>query len=252
MTTMSLALLGLCSVIVGLLVGAVGIGGILLVPTMTFLLGFDVHTAIAAAMFAYIFAGIAGAHFFLVNRLIEGKTALYLFAGAAPGGLAGALVATYVPATVLSLLIAAVVAFAGVDALRKRGKGAERTDPLPGLALVAIGFVTGTACAMSGAGGPLVLIPILVALRTPALAAVGLGQTIQIPIGLLATAGNVANDKLDLLVGAILAAGLVAGVSFGARLASRVHPERLRLILAWVLVAVALSMVARVLADAAG
>jgi len=248
MTTLSLALLGLCSVIVGLLVGAVGIGGILLVPTMTYLLGFDLHTAIAAAMFAYVFAGIAGAHYFLTHRLIEGKTAFYLFCGAAPGGLTGALVAAYVPATVLSLLIAALVAFAGVDALRQRGARAERSAPLPALALVAIGFVTGTACAMSGAGGPLVLIPILVALRMPAFAAVGLGQTVQIPIGLLATAGNVANGKLDFLVGAILAAGLVAGVTFGARLASRVHPERLRVILAWVLVAVAVSMVWRVLA----
>ncbi len=248
MDIVSLALLGGCSVIVGLLVGAVGIGGILLVPAMTYLLGFDVHTAVAAAMFSYFFAGIAGGYYFLSRRLIEWRTALALFVGAAPGGLAGALAAAHVPAQGLTLLIAALVAFAGIDALRKPSDRQERTTPLPVPALIAIGAVTGIGSSMSGAGGPLLMIPILVTLRVPALVAVGLGQTVQIPIGLLASAGNVANGNLDFLVGSILAVGLVAGVSAGARLAHGVPQDRLRILLAWVLVAVAASMIWRVIA----
>ena len=46
----SLTLLACLSVFVGVLIGGVGIGGILLVPMLTYLLSFDVHVAVAAAM----------------------------------------------------------------------------------------------------------------------------------------------------------------------------------------------------------
>src|SRR5262249_10347729 len=43
----------------GLLIGCVGIGGVLLVPVLT-LAGVDVHAAIAASMFSFIFSGLIG------------------------------------------------------------------------------------------------------------------------------------------------------------------------------------------------
>ena len=51
LTTITLILTTLVAVIVGVMIGAIGIGGVLLVPTLTYILGLGIHVAIATAMF---------------------------------------------------------------------------------------------------------------------------------------------------------------------------------------------------------
>ena len=57
-TFLPFAILGLC---VGALIGCVGIGGVLLVPGLVYLLAMDVQVAIATCMFSYLFSGAVGA-----------------------------------------------------------------------------------------------------------------------------------------------------------------------------------------------
>ena len=61
LTTFTFILTTLIAAIVGILIGAIGIGGVLLVPTLTYLLGLGIHVAIATAMFTYVFSGAVGA-----------------------------------------------------------------------------------------------------------------------------------------------------------------------------------------------
>ena len=51
LTTITLILTTFVAVIVGVLFGAIGIGGVLRVPTLTYILGLGIHVAIATAMF---------------------------------------------------------------------------------------------------------------------------------------------------------------------------------------------------------
>ena len=111
------ALLGGLSVIVGVLIGGIGIGGVLLVPVLTYIFGIDVHMAIAAAMFSYLFSGLVGATLYARKRSINWKMALWLFAGAMPAAFMGALAVSAVPARGLEFLIAALIVFAGAHAL---------------------------------------------------------------------------------------------------------------------------------------
>ena len=107
------ALLGGLSVIVGALIGGIGIGGVLLVPILTYTFAIDVHMAIAAAMFSYLFSGLVGATIYARKRSINWMMALWLFAGAMPAAFMGALIASAVPARGLEILIAALIIFAG-------------------------------------------------------------------------------------------------------------------------------------------
>ena len=59
MDLQSLYLLFVFSFFVGSVVGGTGIGGVLLVPYLVFVLDMDAQTAIASTMFAYIFSGLA-------------------------------------------------------------------------------------------------------------------------------------------------------------------------------------------------
>jgi uncharacterized membrane protein YfcA len=56
------------------------------------------------------------------------------------------------------------------------------------MVLAAIGAGVGYVSALTGTGGPVSLMPVLLALKVDVLSAVGLGQAIQVPIGALATA----------------------------------------------------------------
>ena len=78
MEAISLHLLFGFSVFVGVLIGCVGIGGVLLVPFLTYILGFGIHMSIAAAMFGYIFVGIVGAIVYARHGSIEWSKAIWM------------------------------------------------------------------------------------------------------------------------------------------------------------------------------
>jgi uncharacterized membrane protein YfcA len=106
--------------------------------------------------------------------------------------------------------------------------------------------VTGFLSSISGTGGPLVLVPIVMSMSVPVLVAVGLSQVIQLPVAIAATVGNVLYGHLDLVLGGILAASLTVGSWYGAKLAHAVPRATLRRVVSIVLVAVGMFILGNV------
>lgn len=240
-----LALIGL---IVGVLIGCIGIGGVLLVPSLTYIGDMQVHVAIATCMFSYLFSGAVGAVEFARRGSIRWSMCGWLCAGAMPGSFVGAATVSVVPGAYLELLIATLIVLSGVHALRRRVDSEQARMP-GAVALAAIGAVVGFGSAMSGTGGPLLLVPILVWLEMPVLAAVGLSQVIQLPIAALATWGNLVYGTIDIAIGVAIAVLLMLGVTAGARLAHWVPAAVLRRIVAVVLLAVGGLIIVRLAAS---
>ena len=117
------------------------------------------------------------------------------------------------------------------------------------MSLIVIGLVTGFGSSITGTGGPLVLIPILIWMQVPILTAVGLSQVIQIPIALLATTGNLTFGRIEWLVGIGIATLLVLGVVVGARIAHRVSRVALKRFIAFALLLVGAAMLVRTAAS---
>lgn len=238
------AILGL---LVGVFIGCVGIGGVLLVPGLVYLVGMDVQVAIATCMLSYLFSGAIGAVEYARRGSIRWPMAIWLCAGAMPGAYLGAAAVSVMPARWLEGIIAALVTFSGFHALAQT-TGRVDGDARPGAAgLGVVGTVTGFGSALSGTGGPLVLIPILVWMKLPLLAAVGLSQVIQVPIAALATIGNFQHGEVDVGSGLAIAVLLVAGVLVGARVAHRLPGAQLKRMVAGVLIAVGASMAIRII-----
>jgi len=212
---LSIVLITPIILVVGVLIGSIGVGGVLLVPALTYLAGIEIHIAIASCMLSYAFSGIVGATIYAKHKTIRWGTGLWLCIGAMPGAYLGALVVSALPARTVTLVIAIFVVMAGINALR---------NPL------------------SGTGGPLLLVPLLVWLNWPVLAAVGLSQIIQIPISLLATVGNYLHGQVDVKLALGIAAIMIIGVMIGARLAHKLPALRLRRIVAVVLAFVGILM----------
>jgi len=243
-TFLPFATLGL---LVGVFIGCVGIGGVLLVPGLVYLVGMDVQVAIATCMLSYLFSGAAGAVEYARRGSIQWSMALWLCLGAMPGAYLGAATVSVMSPRWLEAVIAVLVSFSGVYALARPGP-AEMRGSQPGAAgLGIVGSITGFGSALSGTGGPLVLIPILVWMKLPLLTAVGLSQVIQVPIAALATLGNFQHGEIDVGASLAIAVLLVIGVLVGARLAHRLPGGLLKRIVACVLIAVGVSMVIRII-----
>ena len=238
-----LVLLGLFSVLVGGLIGCIGVGGVLLVPAMVYLAGLDIRTAVAAAMFSYLFTGLIGASIYARHGSIRWSMALWLCLAAMPAAFIGAWASNVVPPDWLKLFIAILVLLAGLNAWRPTPESATGRETLSRSGLLGSGAVTGLGSALSGTGGPLILVPLLLSLNLPVLTVIGLSQAIQLPIAALATAGNLTYGRLDPILGLTIAAGLALGSVIGAKLAHRLAVDRLRPLVALVLVLVGIGLI---------
>ena|SRR5579883_916916 len=108
--------------VAGILIGAAGIGGVILVPALIHLAHIDVHAAIAAATMSYIATGLVGTALYDRAKSIKWQMTGFLSAGAIPTALAGALVAHYVSGDWLQTAIALLAASSGMHTLLA-GKG---------------------------------------------------------------------------------------------------------------------------------
>ena len=222
----------------GALVGCVGIGGVILVPALVYVAGHSVPTAIAAAMCAFVVSGIVGTHAYSKAGSIQWRVTLWMWLGALPCALGGALLVSSVSPVLLELAIALLAAGSGLHVLARPREplSGDRTQPAPMLA--AVGGVTGLLSALTGTGGPLVLVPILAALDVPILASIGLAQAIQLPVAAAATAGYLLSGLLDVRLGLALAAGIALGTWCGAKAAHALPTGVLRKAVAVLLVLV--------------
>lgn len=249
-----MALLELVSVVTlgaaaGLLVGCVGIGGVIVVPVLVYLAGYSLPTAIAAAMGAFIVSGLVGSYAFAKAGSIRWRMSWPLSLAALPCAFGGALLVSSVPPAWLELAIGLLTAGSGLHALaahRDRPDG-NRVPSAPLLA--AAGAVTGFVSALTGTGGPLVLVPMLVALDVPTLASIGLAQVVQLPVAAAATGGFLLAGLLDVPLGLALAAGIALGTWIGAKAAHALPISTLRRLVAALLVIVGAAMLLRLAAN---
>lgn len=235
---MSLAAIALLALVSGLFVGAIGVGGIFLVSGLIYVARIDVPVAIAACMFGYVLTGAVGTLIYARSKSIRWSMAGWLCLGAGPAALLGAWGANTFPPVVLELGIALLTVSAGFNALFGKSAAEASDGAISAAGLVGLGAVTGAGSALSGTGGPMILVPLLMWLKVPVLTAVGLSQAITLPISTLATAGNLLYGSIDVRLGLVLGVTLALGTWGGAKLAHRLPRETLRRIVAYSLVVV--------------
>jgi len=234
---LQLAIYALLGAGAGLLIGCVGIGGVVLVPLLVYGAGVPLRTAIAAALCAFLVSGIVGVYAFAKAGTVRWSMTAWLCLGAAPAALVGARLVAIVPEAIIELIIGALTVAAGIHALIRHG-GAQRERGLTALPLVGCGAATGVASAVTGTGGPLVLVPILLWLDVPVLTAVGSAQAIQLPIAAAATLANVLDGALDVTLSLAIALGIALGTAAGAKAAHALPAAPLRKLVAALLVVV--------------
>lgn len=200
--------------IVGALIGSVGIGGLLLTPYLVQVAGLDVRDAIAVSMTSFIATGLVALILFARGELAM-RHRWPLILATMPGALLGAVTLAAMPERLAGLLLAAFLLATGLRLSIGRTNGLTATRPPSWISDAPVGAMTGFLSALTGTGGPMVLVPTLVWRGTPLLAAIALGQIVQLPVAAMATLGNHASGGVDLALGTLLGLILVPGVVIG-------------------------------------
>ncbi|URW75626.1 sulfite exporter TauE/SafE family protein [Sphingomonas donggukensis] len=264
---------------VGLLSGMFGVGGGFLTTPLLIFYGIPPTVAAASAASQVTGASVSGVFAHFRRDGVDVQMGVVLVAGGVLGSIAGAGVFRLLQAsgqidTVIAVLYVVLLgsigglmlkeALATIGALRagRAPKASKRRHhPLVAalplryrfyrsglyispLAPLILGFLTGMLTVLLGVGGGFVLVPAMIYL---------LGMTTTVVVGtslfqiLFVTAAATMTHALttkavDIVLAALLLLGSVAGAQVGARLASRMKPEYLRLALAVMVLLVAVRM----------
>lgn len=237
---------------VGECIGICGIAGFLLPMLYTGGLGFDVTYALALSFLAFLVSGVIGSRNYI-------KMFVKLGIGSLIGAVGGVFLQSMIEKNTAKTILYLVVLFSGASILvrmwnEKRQKkntedvvsndSAEKSITDNVVFLVLLGIVTGAICSLSGAGGPVLVMPLLVACGVSARIAVGVALFDSVFIAVPACIGYLSRidwmGVLGLLVLIIITHGI--GVWLGSRFAGKVPVNGLKLFVAVFSVCIAICM----------
>lgn len=214
----------------GVLSGMFGVGGgIVMIPLLMMLAGFDQRTASATSLVAIVPTAIAGAATYAAGGRIAVVAGLLLAAGGILGSYLGALLLKRLPIVWLrwlfvALLLGVAVRMALVAA--PRIGAAVEIDGLIGAGLVGIGLLVGVVSGLFGIGGGVIAVPALIALMgMDDLTAKGTSLLMMIPTATSGTVANLRNRVVDIRAGIVVGVAAVAASFGGVALAFLIPPQ---------------------------
>ncbi len=163
----------------------------------------------------------------------------WLTIGILPGAMLGARANSFFSETTLTVILALLIAFSGINAFFKQADPDNPRTTVNYLLLMLIGLGLGFGSALTGTGGPVLLIPFLLLMRVPVLTAIGVSQVIQLPIAVSASFGFYRHGNIDFSLGTFLGVVQALGVILGAYIAHSISTGALRRIVAVALIGVA-------------
>lgn len=223
---------------VGIMAGCTGVGPAILPPLLAYLGGINLHIAIATSMWSFLLTSTAGAVAYARRKSVDWRMALWLSVSIIPAAILGARTNALLSAEVLTVILATVIGLAGLNALVKSPKGIRHSVYIKGPALLTIGAFVGFASSLTGTGGPILLIPILLMMRVTPLIAIGVSQAIIFPLAAFSVIGYLLYGQLDFLLGTLMGITLAVGVVFGAAIAHSLPTLVLQRVLAIVLISI--------------
>lgn len=233
--------------ITGTMIGAISVGGLLLAPILTIFFDMDLHTATATSNFSFLFTGIAGTLAYMRRGTIQKRPVIWLTVGVIPATMLGAWTKSALPPEALSIILASLVIFAGANTLYKRDTSEIVSIQLTNRQWIGIGAMVGFGSSLTGTGGPVLLLPILMFYGTETLIAVGICQAIQLPIAVFASISFTIQGQIDFPLGITLGIIQALSVFIGAEIAHKLPTQVLRQIVAVALIFVGIFLIGKIL-----
>lgn len=226
----------LANLIVGTLIGISGIAGFLLPMIYVGVLNMPIRDAFALSFISFFVGGIIGSYSYWKLGNIDIKFAKLLSIGSIFGAILGVKLNMIISVEIAKIFLYLVVLLSGISILMKKvnndgGKKSININLLDNKVFVIfIGFLTAAICSLSGAGGPILVVPILTILGMDLKVAVGVAILNQIVIALPSAIGYLSNSDFKSMVMLILVSltAHVIGIIFGAKTSNKINIGILR------------------------
>lgn len=220
--------------IVGLTIGLTGVAGFLLPIMFVEMLGMDVTESLALSFSCFLVSGVIGSMNYKKAGDMDIPFAIKLGLGSFVGAILGVVMNLYLPDQLVKILLYVVVLLSGCSILFRK-ENAEQKDRAFQISdhpilIVLLGFVTAFICSMSGAGGPILVMPLLVVFGLPVKTAVGIALFDSIFVGIPAAAGYILNCNLVNVLPVFFVSLVThgAGVMIGSKNAARLNSYYLK------------------------
>jgi len=227
---------------VGVLLGISSIGGFLLPLIFVGFLEFPLRDSLALSFLSFAVAGLIGAYYYWKSGNMDVKLATFLSIGSIPGALIGVKLNVLIPDDTAKLLLYLFVLVSGVSLLLKSKKSkrnvpaeANKSKLLDSKAsILLIGLISAAICSLTGAGGPILLVPLLSNLGISIRVAVGVCLLNSVVIAIPSVFGyfqfaNMENLPL-LLVASVV--GQIIGTLTGSFFSNKVKLNHLSISIA--------------------
>lgn len=251
MDLLQLLILAVLGVVGGVLAGVAGVGGgIVFVPTLVYVAGWDIKEAVAASLVIIIFSSISGT---IRNQRgqdpVDWRTAFILSSTLAPATLIGVYIASVSPEAVVQVVFATILFALAYPTARGRPEVDPNAKRLPIPLFLLAGVFIGALSGLVGVGGGVVMVPLMMlGMGLATKRAVSTSLAVVMFAGVVGSIGYIATGFSDLLSLPPLIVGSMIGAWFGVRLREWLPEKMVRYGFATFMVIVAF----RILGDATG
>ena len=233
---------------VGFICGCTSVGGVLLIPFLAAFLEMPLRVVMGTVLFSFFFSGLVGSVMHLRAGRVDLRFCLPLCLAALVAGYPGAIAKHYVSTGALNAVLGLLIVMAGVFSLRpvarKSGfaeaRGARQTIPL-----VLTGGGVAFFCGMTGAGGPVLSVPVMLLLGYPPLLCIAAAVPLQVAITFSGSIGNMVIGDIDYLLGLWITLLMSIGVAAGTWSIKFFKPEPLKKIVSLICIGTGLFMLAK-------
>jgi hypothetical protein len=201
----------LVGIVAGFLSGLFGVGGgILIVPALVLVLGFDQRLAHGTSLAAVLPIAISSLTSYTIEDKVDWNVGLLLAAGAVGGAVVGTHILHKLPHDALALAFAFLLVATAIrlllDHSDAQGRGALGIGA--SILLVVVGLLAGILAGLLGVGGGIILVPaMVVGFGIPAAIAKGTSLLVIVPTAIMGTWRNRTKKNADIRVAVILGLG---------------------------------------------
>lgn len=227
-----LALAGF-GLVAGIGITAIGPGGVFATVGLFLVSGLSPAGVAGTAIVTHVATGALGSLAYLRSgQLRERATrriALLLTITAAVGTPVGVFINFVVPGRLFGIFLAVFLLIVAVlvwfRSSRSRDTGAHPHHPAG--AIVCVGLGVAVASGMFGVGGPLLTVPLLVAIGTPVLPALAAAQVQSVVVAGVGTLGYLSRGAIDWRLSLVVGIPELCGVLIGWKIARSTPPRHL-------------------------
>jgi uncharacterized membrane protein YfcA len=232
--------------VAGLSSGLFGVGGgVVIVPALVALVGFDQRLAHGTSLTAILPISVASTIGYGLSGEVSWSSVIPIAAGAVLGALVGSVLLGRLPLSTLRLGFSAVLLLSAIRmvAAVPDGVGPAASDLLAQAGFFVLGLVSGVLAGVMGVGGGILMVPILTFVSGfPLLLAKGTSLAVIIPTSIAATIRNRRTGNTAIAPGFVVGCTGIASGYLGSQLALVLDTRVAATLFAGLLVFVALQL----------